>query len=121
MFQPTQFLLPVLLQEVNQDGDPDIQSSQLKLLPQSTGLFQPLPANQEKDSVHAMVTLHHSSLTPSLKLLQTPTSQLTQFLLPVPLQEVNQDGDPDIQSSQLKLLPQSTGLFQPLHANQDKD
>jgi hypothetical protein len=45
--------------------------------------------------------------------------QLTQFLLPVPLQEVNQDGDPDIQLSQPKLLPQSTGLFHQPKLKQD--
>jgi len=44
------------------------------------------------------------------KSLQPPTSQQTQLLLLVLLQETSQDGDPDIQLSQLLLLNQLIGL-----------
>ena len=67
----------------------------------------------------ATVTPNLSLLELSLRSLQLPTYQPTQSLPLVPLQETNQDGDQDIQSSQLQYRPQSTGLFHQPKLKQD--
>ena len=114
MFQKIQDSPPVPLQETNQDGDQDIQSSQLQSSHQSTGPSHP-PTDPSLDhSPLPMETLNHSLPNHSLKLLQLIMFHLIQNLPPEPLQEISQDGDPDIQSFQLQSSHQSTMLFHPL-------
>jgi len=113
MFQLTQHLLPVPLQETNQDGVQDIQLFQLQLRDQLTGLNHPLTDPSPELPLLLTEILNLSLLTLLLKSLQLPTFHLTQFLLPVPLQETNQDGVQDTHHFQFQSKDQSTGPNHP--------
>jgi len=117
MSQQTQISLPEPQQEISQDGDQDIQSSQQQRLFQKTRLCHPLTESLPVHLLLPTVILNHSLLNLSLMLPQPPTSQLTQHSLPVQLQEISQDGDLDIQSSQQQRLFQKTRLCHPLTEN----
>jgi len=113
MSQQTQISLPEPQQEISQDGDQDIQSSQQQRLFQKTRLCHPLTENLPVHLLLPTVILNHSLpeiMLDLVKLPQPQTSQLTQHLLPVPLQETSQDGDLDIQKSQHQLFFQKIRL-----------
>jgi hypothetical protein len=114
MFHLIQYSLLVLLQETNQDGDLDIQLFQPLLFHQLTGLNHPLLDLLPDHLLSPMEIPNHSMLILSDKLPQQVTFHLTQYLLLVPLQETNQDGDQDIQEFQPLLFHQPTGLSHPL-------
>ena len=79
-FQLIQSSLPELLQETNQDGDQDIQSSQLQYRPQSTGLFHQPKLKQDHLEDPTVILNHSSPLSQQLELPQTThLSQLIQL------------------------------------------
>lgn len=102
------------LQEINQDGDQDIHQFQLLLSDQLTLNNHQLMELLLELILPLMVIPNPSSPTLSVKLLQLVMFHLTQNLLLVLLQVTNQDGDLDIQKSQLLLFHQLTGPSHPL-------